>query len=356
VTYAAPEGNVFAGINSVIEVRGWNYNYGPEMDAYHAQHPNQPNLGTEQASVVGTRGIYANDWTAARISSYDVVWPGWEATAESWWSCFADRPWLAGGFAWTGFDYRGEPTPCTWPSINAQFGVLDTCGFPKNSFYYYQSWWTHQPVLHIAPHWNWRGKEGQDIRVETQSNCKQVELLLNGISLGRRAMQPHSKLIWQVKYAPGTLAAKGFDDTGKLLAETKVETTGAPERLSLTPNRDIINADGEDVAVFTVAALDDHGRVMPLAQTKVHFDLVGAGRIIGVGNGDPTCHEPDKFVSPDGESTASWSRSLFNGWAQVIVQSTQHAGELKLTASSECVARATAVVQTQACQPRPAVP
>jgi beta-galactosidase len=296
VTYAAPEGNVFQGINSVIEVRGWNYNYGPGMDAYHAEHPNQPNVGTEQASVVGTRGIYANDWNRGFINAYDVVWPGWQATAESWWSYFADRPWLSGGFVWTGFDYRGEPSPCGWPCISSHFGILDTCGFSKDSFYYYQSWWTDRPVLHLAPHWNWLGKEGQEIRVEAQSNCKDVELFLNGESLGKRAMQPNSKLVWQVKYEPGTLIAKGFDGTGKVIAETKVETTGSPARIEITPDRTIINADGADVAVFTVAVLDAQGRVVPQAQNQIEFAIEGTGKIIGVGNGDPTCHEPDTFV------------------------------------------------------------
>lgn len=296
VTYAAPEGNVFRGINSIIEVRGWNYNYGPGMDEYHAEHPDQPNVGTEQASVVGTRGIYANDWQRGFVSAYDVVWPGWQATAESWWSYFADRPWLSGGFVWTGFDYRGEPSPCNWPCISSHFGILDTCGFPKDAAYYYQSWWTPDTVLHLAPHWNWPGKEGQEIRVEAQSNCNQVELFLNGTSLGKQVMQSHSKLVWQVKYAPGTLSAQGFDDDGHLVAETKVETTGPPTQLRLTPDRGTINADGNDVAVFTVAALDAQGRVVPLAQNKIDFAIDGAGQIIGVGNGDPTCHEPDIFV------------------------------------------------------------
>ncbi len=226
VTYASPEGDVYRGINSVIEVRGWNYHYGPDMDRYHAEHPNQPNIGTEQASVVGTRGIYANDQQHGYVAAYDVVWPGWTTTAESWWSFFAVRPWLSGAFVWTGFDYRGEPTPYWWPCINSHFGILDTCGFPKDVFYYYQSWWTTNTVLHLLPHWNWPGKEGQEILVEAFSNCKQVELFLNGESLGKQAMKLNSKLSWQVKYAPGTLSAKGYDASGNVIGETKVETTG----------------------------------------------------------------------------------------------------------------------------------
>jgi beta-galactosidase len=499
VTYAAPEDDVFRGINSVIEVRGWNYHYGPQTDRYHAEHPNQPNVGTEQASVVGSRGIYTNDRPHGYVSAYDVVWPGWTTTAESWWSFFSDRPWLSGGFVWTGFDYRGEPTPYWWPCINSHFGILDMCGFPKDVFYYYQSWWTTNTVLHLLPHWNWPGREGQEVLVETFSNCRRVELFLNGASLGQEAMKPNSKLSWHVKYAPGTLSAKGFDDTGKVIAEAKVETTGEPAEIQITPDRATIHADGEDVSVFTVAALDTRGRVVPVAQNKISFSIHGPGKIIGVGNGDPSCHEPDSFVpkvpergialdnwrwrlakipknrgalpeyangfddSPwnrievktgGGESTIKtpettaiyrahftlteadlkgsgvricfsgcddegwyflneqfvgeshdwqaqpmfdintfahvgdnvvavgvsngagqgglnpnvtvkvigqpsvppWSRSLFNGLAQIIVQSTKNAGEIALTATADRLTPATVVVPTQPCAPRPAMP
>lgn len=180
VTYAANEKNVFQGINSVIEVRGWNYHLGPHVDDYHREHPNQPIIGTEQASVVGTRGIYANDYNRGHVNALDLVWPGWDTTAESWWTFYAERPWLSGAFVWTGFDYRGEPSPCNWPSISSHFGILDTCGFAKDSFYYYQSWWTDKPVLHLAPHWNWAGKEVQEIQVQALGNCARVEVYLNG--------------------------------------------------------------------------------------------------------------------------------------------------------------------------------
>ncbi len=494
VTYASPEGDVFRGINSIIEVRGWNYHYGPDMDRYHAEHPNQPNVGTEQASVVGTRGIYTNDRPHGYVAAYDVVWPGWTTTAESWWSFFATRPWLSGAFVWTGFDYRGEPTPYWWPCVNSHFGILDTCGFPKDVFYYYKSWWTTNTVLHLSPHWNWPGKEGQEILVEAFSNCKQVELFLNGASLGKQTMKPNSKLSWHVKYAPGTLSAKGSDADGNVIAETKVETTGDAAQIQLTPERKTINADGQDVSVFTVSAVYAQGRVVPVAQNKIHFSVEGAGSIIGVGNGDPSCHEPDVFVptapahniavenwrwqlakipknrspvpeyandfndsawktisgsgptieTPDttaiyrahftlteddlkgagaqicfsgcddegwyfvngqfvgeshdwqaqpifdvkkflhvgdnvvavgvnnGEGTGGlnpnvtvkvightnvppWSRSLFNGLAQVIVQSTRDAGEIKLTASADGLKPATATVQAQPCALRPSV-
>jgi len=345
VTYAAPEGDIFKGINSVIEVRGWNYNYGPDMDSYHTKHPNQPCIGSEQASVVGTRGVYENEYQKGYVGAYDDVWPGWSTTAESWWSFFAARPWLSGGFVWTGFDYRGEPTPYQWPCISSHFGILDTCGFPKDAFYYYKSCWTKSPVLHLLPHWNWPGKEGQVVRVDAYSNCRQVELFLNGRSLGRQATKPNSKLTWSVKYEAGTLVAKGFDEAGRLAIETKEETTGEPVRVQLKPDRSLISADGSDVCVFTVSALDAEGRPVPTASNKIEFAIQGEGKILGVGNGDPTCHDPDTFVA---EAKPIWSRGLFNGLAELIVQSTRRAGTIRLTATSQGLASAEAVVQTRA--------
>ena len=296
VTAAEIVGDIFTGLPGALEVRGWNYNIGQEIDNYHTEHPDQPEIGTEQGSTVCTRGIYENDAVRGYVSAYDDNAPSWAHTAETWWSFFDARPWLSGGFVWTGFDYRGEPTPYSWPCINSHFGILDTCGFPKDNFYYYQSWWTTNTVLHLLPHWNWPGKEGQQIRVDALSNCKAVELFLNGESLGKQTMQKDSKLTWSVKYEPGTLSAKGFDDGGRVIAETKVETTGNATAIQLAPNRTMINADGEDVSVFTVSATDAQGLEVPVAQNKINFALIGPGHILGVGNGDPSCHEPDTYV------------------------------------------------------------
>jgi beta-galactosidase len=310
VTYAANVGNVFKGVNEVIEVRGWNYHIGKtNMDDYHAAHPAQPNVGTEQASTVSTRGIYGNDAIRGYVSAYDTNAPDWADRAEAWWSFFAARPWLSGGFVWTGFDYRGEPSPYGWPCINSHFGVMDTCGFPKDNFYYYQSWWTDKPVLHLLPHWNWPGGEGAEIEVRALSNCEEVELFLNGRSLGRKTMERNSHLAWMVKYEPGVLSAKGYNG-GKVAAETKVETTGDPAAVRLAPDRNVIHADGEDVSVFTVSVTDAQDRVVPVATNLIHFDLSGPGKIIGVGNGDPACHEPDVFVPQPATRTAA----LNDGW------------------------------------------
>jgi beta-galactosidase len=197
------------GVFAASEVGGLNYHY-EEMDAYHAKHPNVLILGTEQASTIGTRGIYTNDASLGYVSAYDDHNPRWGCSAEEWWGFFATRPWLSGGFGWTGFDYRGEPTPYKWPCISSHFGILDTCGFPKDNFWYYQSWWTTNIVLHLLPHWNWPGREGQDISVRALSNCQEVELFLNGQSLGRQTMKRNSEIKWTVKYAPGVLSAKGL--------------------------------------------------------------------------------------------------------------------------------------------------
>ena len=296
VTCNADLGNNWTGVDAAVEVRGWSYHVGQAMDDYHRDHPLQPNVGSEQGSTVSTRGIYANDPVRGYVSAYDDNAPAWAQTAETWVSFFGTRPWLSGGFVWTGFDYRGEPTPYGWPCINSHFGIMDTCGFPKDNFYYYQSQWTDKPMVHILPHWNWAGREGQDMDVRTQSNAEEVELSLNGRSLGRKPMQRFSEIKWTVPYEAGVLHARAYS-AGRLVAEANVETTGAPSAVRLSPDRAVINADGQDVALVTVLIADSKGRVVPTAGNKVSFQIEGPGKIIGVGNGDPSSHEPDTLVS-----------------------------------------------------------
>ena len=161
-TAAESVSNVYSGLMSTLDVRGWNYAIGSDMDDYHRGHPQQPEVGTEQGSAISTRGIYENDAARGYVRAYDNSFVRWGSSNEAWWNYFAARPWLSGGFYWTGFDYRGEPTPYKWPCINSHFGILDTCGFPKDNFWYYQSVWTDQPVLHLLPHWNWPGREGTE--------------------------------------------------------------------------------------------------------------------------------------------------------------------------------------------------
>lgn len=315
VTYAASVGNTFSGANSVTDVRGWNYHTNTAMDEYHAAHPEQPNIGTETASTVTTRGIYVPDPSRGYRTAYDDstnARPGVN-TAESWWTYYAARPWLSGGFAWTGFDYRGENN---WPDINANYGIMDIAGFPKDNYYYYQSWWSGRKVLHILPHWNWAGREGQRIDVWCFSNLDEVELFLDGISLGRKSMPRNSHLEWMVPYAPGTLMARGYEN-GRLVAEEKIETTGAPAAITLTPDRTRINPDGEDLSIVTVAVTDAQGHIVPTADNLVHFEISGAGKIIGVGNGDPSSHEPDVYLNYSRDSVVAlndWRmRTVANG-------------------------------------------
>src|SRR5579863_351071 len=304
----------------LLDVMGFNYNL-PVHDRYHKAHPKQACVGSEVASTVCTRGIYQTDKLRNWVSSYDLNYPPWAETAEEWWKFYATREWLAGGFAWTGFDYRGEPTPYGWPSISSQFGIVDMCGFPKDNFYYYKAWWGSEPVLHLFPHWNWDQRDGEPISVWAHSNLDSVELFLNGKSQGSQKVEPLTHVEWTVKYEPGVLEARGTKD-GKVVLTEKRETTGDPVAIRLTPDRTEINADGDDVSVLTVEVLDKEGRAIPTAHNKISFRVSGEGALIGVGNGDPNCQESDK--EPE--------RSLFNGLAQVIVQSSRAPGTITVEA------------------------
>jgi beta-galactosidase len=303
-----------------LDVMGYNYNL-KVIDDWHKKHPKIPGVGSETASTVSTRGIYSTDKTRNWVSAYDLNHTDWSELAEEWWKFYAAREWLAGGFAWTGFDYRGEPTPYGWPSINSQFGIVDMCGFPKDNFYYYKAWWGSEPVLHLLPHWNWAGREGEPISVWAHSNLDSVELFLNGKSQGSQKVEPLTHLEWKVKYEPGVIEARGTKD-GKVVLTEKRETTGDPVAIRLTTDRTEISADGEDVAVLKVEVLDKEGRALPTAGNKISFKVTGEGKFLGVGNGDPNCQESDK--EPE--------RSLFNGLAQVIVQSTRTPGTITVEA------------------------
>jgi beta-galactosidase len=302
------------GISNVVDVQGCNYSDG-KIDAYHKAHPLQPMIGTETASSLSTRGIYANDKTLGYMSGYDTEKPSWGNTAEDWWTFYDAREWLAGGYAWTGFDYRGETTPYKWPCISSHFGILDTCGFAKDTAYYYRTWWGTEPTLHLLPHWNWAGIEGQEIEVWAYCNQESVELFLNGVSLGPQEVKKNGHLLWKVKYAPGTIEARASKG-GKVVLTERHETTGPAAKIVAVADRGKITADGQDVAVINVTIVDAQGRTVPTAGNKVTFAVSGPGAVIGVGNGDPSCHEADRPMS---ESAAE--RSAFNGLCMAIVQS-----------------------------------
>ena len=347
---AAMNNGIGHGLTGVLDVQGFNYH--PETyDRVHREFPKMPLLATEIAAAVGTRGIYDRESftvpkdtahyegnpALCQVAAYDINAPDWAETAETAWQAIAERPWMAGGFVWCGFDYRGEPTPFEWPDVGSQYGILDTCGFPKDVFYYYQSWWTGQPVLHLFPHWNWPGKEDHAIDVWCYSNCKQVELFLNGHSLGKHAMPRYSHLQWAVKYEPGMLSAKGYDDKGKIIAETKMETTGEPAAIKLEPDRTILTTNGTDISLVTVRIVDEQGRAVPMATNAVIFSVTGPGQLIGLGNGDPNCHEPDK----------GRQRSAFNGLCLAIIQSFHTPGTITIQADSPGLKSAVAGVETR---------
>ena len=321
------------GVSAVVDVQGFNYKLSPPIDEFHQKFPKKPAIGTEVGSTVSTRGIYSNDEGLGYVSAYDVNAPAWATTAETWWTIYAERPFLAGGFVWTGFDYRGEPTPYKWPCINSHFGIMDTCGFPKDNYYYYQAQWSARPVLHLFPHWNWPGKEGQEIEVWCHSNLQRVELFLNGESLGAKDVPRYSHVAWNVRYVPGTLEARGYKGAQQVLA-AKRETTGKAAKLVLLPDRQTILADGQDVSLVEVRVVDTKDRLVPIAENEITFKCSSQGRVIGVGNGDPSSHEPDKASK----------RRAFNGLCMVIVQSTKEPGEARLEASSPGLEPATVVI------------
>jgi len=332
-------------VSSIMDVQGCNYIHCGDVDKYHEAHPHHPIIATETASTFSTRGIYANHKEKGYANAYGTTLPSWGSTAEKSWQFWAERPFVAGVFVWAGFDYRGEPEPYCWPCVNSNFGIMDTCGFPKDNYYYYKAWWSKKTVLHIFPHWNWKGREGEEVDVRCYSNCEEVELFLNGKSLGRKRMELNSHLEWKVRYAPGKLEARGYK-SGKENAITRVETTGEPAKLKLMPDRLVTKADNEDIFMVTVAVLDAHGQVVPTANNEVRFSISKGARIIGVGNGDPSSHESDKTAK----------RKSFNGLCQVIIQSSRETQEIKLMAESPGLRSASVIIRVKDDKRRPFVP
>lgn len=340
----APIRAIGVGGLAVCDVMGYNY-MDPQAEQFHKENPKKPVMGTETVSAVGTRGIYVTDYSKGYVASYDPYTTTGRASAEGWWSFCDAKPWLSGGFIWTGFDYRGEPSPNSWPNISSQYGILDTCGFPKDSFYYYKAWWRNEPVLHLFPHWNWTGMEGKRIAVWVYSNLDKVELLHNGQSLGTKEMKKDGHAAWIVAYAPGTLEARGYKGD-KVVMTTKRETTGPAARLVMSADRQELSGDGEDVAMFAVEVRDAQDRVVPITNNDVTFKVSGEGKLIGVGNGDPTDQGSDKGTS----------RKAFSGYCMAVVQSSKDTGSITLEATSPGLAPASVTLPIKAVTLRPQVP
>jgi beta-galactosidase len=306
-------------------------------------YPTRKFIGTETSALGGIRGSYAIDGPQFERASNTLI------EVEQLQKFIQTYDYVSGDFMWTGIDYLGE---ARWPNKNASSGFLDTCGFPKDSYYFYQSIWTQKPMLHLATHWNWQGKEGQLIPVTCYTNCDTVELFLNGKSLGSkgyafprpgmvgrygnyppraRARQTTADLhlSWDVPYAPGILTAKGTKD-GAAVQTIELHTTGAPTKLALIADRSTIRSTPDDVAHITVQVLDAEGRMVPTANDQITFALLGEGRILGLDNGQPDSHEPFKGNT----------RKAFNGLALAILQSTGRSGSFTLSASAQSLAPA----------------
>ena len=323
---------VKSGFVKPLDVIGINY----QLPVYQKFHGKAKLVASETASAISTRGEYnlVQDGDSLKIekqlnyqcTSYDIIAPGWGNTAESTLKAVKDAPWIAGEFVWTGFDYIGEPTPFPWPSASSYFGIVDLCGFPKDRYYLYQSQWTNKPMVHILPHWNWKGFEGKEIPVWCYSNCESVELFLNGKSLGEKKFNDTKDLhlVWNVPYSQGILKAVGKSN-GKVICTDEIQTAGDPAKIILIPDRTEISSDGNDLSFVKVEIVDKDGRVCPNADNLVKFSISGEGSIAGVGNGNPISHEYFKASE----------RKAFHGLALVIIQSKDKTGDINITATTD---------------------
>ena len=332
----------YLDITKELDVMGFNY-CKTAWDDYHEVCPLQPIIITEASSNSGTRGCYETNEALGRYYVYDPDNPSKVANkrkavklnmGEDEWKYFAERPYLSGIFIWTGIDYRGEPTPLSYPAVFTQFGILDTCAFPKDNFYYYQSWWQDEPVLHIFPHWNHPNKVGEPLTIYCYSNLEEVELFVNDKSYGKKPLEKNWYLSWDnVIYEPGTLHAKGYI-SGKEILSKKIETTGTPYALALEAYKDTINKDA-GTAIIKVSIVDESGRMVPTADDEISFQIEGAGEFLGTGNGNPASHESEKVPH----------RRAFNGLCQLLVNSNGTVGDIVITATSKSLKKATITIK-----------
>lgn len=338
--------------SGALDLIGYNYS-NEKFPDFPKTFPGKRFLATETVSALATRGHYDMPSDSIRrwperwdkpfdkgnpdntCSSYDNCSAPWGSTHEETWKIMKKYEFLSGMFIWTGFDYLGEPTPYGWPSRSSYFGIVDLAGFPKDAYYMYQSEWTDNPVLHVFPHWNW--KEGDSVDVWAYTNCEEVELFLNGKSLGaKKKSGDELHLMWRLTFTPGTLKAIGRVN-GKELLTQEVKTSGPPAKIALEADRSAITADGRDLSFITVKVLDEDGTVVPYANNLIHFDVSGEGRIIGVDNGLQTSDEPFQ---------ANY-RKAFNGMCLAVLQSNQRPGKIVLEADSGGLTGSSIVIDTK---------
>ena len=315
-----------------LDVVGFNYIVQNDVDNQKKNNPTWKIVGTEETTGCGTRGWYFKDekYPGRMVSLNRTMEQNYENIIERGWKFYDERPWAAGLFYWTGFDYRGEPNPLSYPAHDSEFGILDYCGFPKDEAYYLKSWWTDEPVLHIFPHWNLQGHEGEEVEVWAYSNCDEVELTVNGKKLGRQPMPRNGHLKWKAVYQPGRVEATGYKNGKRILTKT-IETTKAAAKVVLKAVRQQIAADGQDMAIVNIELHDQKGRFVPNACPVLTFCLEGDANIIGCGNGDPSYLGSDH---PDKQPCHTFSIPAFNGRAQVLIQS----GKLPSTVTLKCTA------------------
>jgi len=346
----APHNPVIA--SGALDLIGFNYR-DTLWTRFPQTFPEGRFIGTETTSALATRGSYdmpsdiIRRWPARwdqpfkdgnpdlTCSAYDNCSAPWGTTHRDSWRLIRDNPFLTGMYIWTGFDYLGEPTPYWWPARSSYFGIIDLAGFPKDVYWFYQSEWTARDVLHIFPHWNWN--PGQTVDVWAFTNCDEVELFLNGNSLGRqRKGHDDFNLVWKVKFEEGTLLGVGYRN-GTEIMRSEVRTAGEPAALTLSPDRAEIKADGSDLSFITVALTDKDNNPVPLASNMVSFSIEGPGTIAGVDNGSQTSMEPFK---------ADY-RKAYNGKCLVVVRAGKEKGEIRITASSAGLPDATVTVKVK---------
>ncbi len=327
--------------SGALDLVGYNYNQGA-FPAFIKVFPGKKFIGTETVSALETRGHYDMPSDSIRrwptrwdveftggnpdltCSAYDNMSASWGSTHEETWKVIKKYNFLSGQYIWTGFDYLGEPTPYPWPARSSYFGIIDLAGFPKDSYYMYQSEWTEKPVLHIFPHWNW--KTGDTVDVWAYYNqADEVELFLNGKSLGIKKKQGDDLHVWwRVLYEPGTLNAISRKNDQTVLT-SEIKTAGKAAAIVLSTDRSLIKADGNDLSFVTAKIVDAEGNLIPNADNLVQFSLTGEGAVIATDNGNETSME--SFQSPD--------RKAFNGLCLAVIQSKNTSGEIQLTAKAE---------------------
>ena len=346
----APSNNLIR--SGALDILGFNYHTW-DYDKVREWYPDSPMYGSETVSGLQSRGVYFQPsdvemkvpahWSQTyetphhQCPAYDSWHAPWSDLHEWGWYTIKERPYMAGTFVWTGFDYLGEPTPYSWPSRSSYFGIVDLAGFPKDVYWMYQSEWTDKPVLHLFPHWNWN--EGDVIDVWAYyGQADEVELFLNGKSLGRSSKEGsrlHAQWL-RVPYEPGVIEAVSYKDGAEVMRDRR-ETTGEPVALKLTADRTVIDADGYDLSYVTVEAVDSEGRAVPTADLMLHFDVKGAGELAGVDNGN----------AADTLSLKGHDKALFSGKALGIVRSIRgQKGTASLTVTSE-VGDATIDIKTK---------